>query len=61
MLLNIVQAVTTRWASNPMAYGSYSSIAVGSAGPSDYEALSRPLGKRVFFAGEATTSRLVLC
>lgn len=47
----------TRWASNPMAYGSYSSVAVGSAGAADYDAMSQPLGGRVFFAGEATTTK----
>jgi hypothetical protein len=51
------QAVCTRWASDPMCYGSYSSVAVGSSGAADYEALAQPLGDRVFFAGEATTSR----
>lgn len=47
----------TKWGSDPMVYGSYSSVAVGSAGAADYEALAKPLGHRVFFAGEATTSR----
>uniref|UniRef100_A0A383WKI0 Amine oxidase domain-containing protein n=1 Tax=Tetradesmus obliquus TaxID=3088 RepID=A0A383WKI0_TETOB len=52
-----LQAVCTRWASDPMCYGSYSSVAVGSSGAADYDALAQPLGDRVFFAGEATTSR----
>lgn len=47
----------TRWASDPMAYGSYSSVVVGSAGPADYEAMARPVGDRLFFAGEATSTR----
>jgi hypothetical protein len=53
----LLQAVCTRWGCDPMAYGSYSSVAVGSAGAADYEALATPLGNTVFFAGEATTSR----
>jgi lysine-specific histone demethylase 1 len=47
----------TRWASDPMAYGSYSSVAVGSGGPADYEVMARPVGGRLFFAGEATSTR----
>lgn len=43
-----------------MAYGSYSSVVVGSAGPADYEAMSRPVGDRLFFAGEATSTRCAL-
>jgi lysine-specific histone demethylase 1 len=54
-----VQAVMTRWASDPMTYGSYSSVAVGSAGPADYAAMARPVGDRLFFAGEATSTRCV--
>jgi lysine-specific histone demethylase 1 len=51
------QSVVTCWASDPMAYGSYSSVVVGSAGPADYEAMARPVGDRLFFAGEATSTR----
>lgn len=54
-VLTYLQAVLTRWASDPMTYGSYSSVGVGSTGPADYEVMSRPLGSRVFFAGEATS------
>jgi hypothetical protein len=49
----------TRWASDDMTYGSYSSVAVGSAGPADYAAMARPVGDRLFFAGEATSTRCV--
>lgn len=52
----VAQAVVTRWGSDPMAYGSYSSVAVGSANPADYEVMARPVGGRLFFAGEATST-----
>ena len=40
-----------------MAYGSYSSVAVGSLGGEDYDIMAESLGGRVFFAGEATTRK----
>ena len=40
-----------------MAYGSYSSVAVGSLGGEDYDVMAENLGSRVFFAGEATTRK----
>ncbi|NJN53848.1 MAG: NAD(P)-binding protein [Anaerolineae bacterium] len=43
----------TRWQSDPFAYGSYSFIPPGASG-ADHEALARPVGSRLFFAGEAT-------
>ena len=49
-----VQAACTRWGADPMAYGSYSSVAVGGLGGEDYDVLAESLGGRVFFAGEAT-------
>jgi lysine-specific histone demethylase 1 len=52
-----LQATMTRWSADPMCWGSYSSVAVGSPGAPDYDALAQPLGGRVFFAGEATTSK----
>eukprot|EP00879_Flechtneria_rotunda_P010703 GHRR01011185.1.p1 GENE.GHRR01011185.1~~GHRR01011185.1.p1 ORF type:complete len:666 (+),score=276.42 GHRR01011185.1:1382-3379(+) len=52
-----LQAVCTHWGSDPLFCGSYSSVAVGSSGATDYDAMAKPLGNRVFFAGEATTSR----
>jgi monoamine oxidase len=43
----------TRWASDPLAGGSYSFLRVGSS-LDDRDALATPLAERVFFAGEAT-------
>ncbi len=40
-----------------MAYGSYSSVAVGSLGGEDYDIMAESLASRVFFAGEATTRK----
>lgn len=40
-----------------MAYGSYSSVGVGSQGSEDYDIMAESLGDRVFFAGEATTRK----
>jgi polyamine oxidase len=45
--------VVTHWAADPFARGSYSSLAVGASGD-DRDALTVPIGKRVFLAGEAT-------
>ena len=45
--------VRTRWAADPWSFGSYSFLPVG-ATPADREALSVPVGGRLFFAGEAT-------
>ncbi len=42
-----------RWLSDPWSRGGYSYPGVGSA-PEDREDYARPLGRRVFFAGEAT-------
>ncbi|NEN94000.1 MAG: FAD-dependent oxidoreductase, partial [Okeania sp. SIO3H1] len=44
----------TRWASDPFAFGSYSSLRPGS-NRSTIQALRKPLNQRVFFAGEATS------
>ncbi len=43
----------TRWAADPFARGAYSYMAVG-ATPEDLERLAAPVGKSLFFAGEAT-------
>ncbi|KAK9844949.1 hypothetical protein WJX74_008996 [Apatococcus lobatus] len=52
-----LQACCTRWSQDPMAYGSYSSVAVGSLGGEDYDIMAESIGSRVFFAGEATTRK----
>lgn len=46
----------TRWAADPFAWGSYSYVAKGST-LADVEALAAPVGGRLFFAGEATTTK----
>ncbi|KAL6764103.1 flavin-containing amine oxidoreductase-domain containing protein [Haematococcus lacustris] len=51
-----LQAVGTRWAADPMCYGSYSSVAVGATGE-DYDTLAMDVRGRLFFAGEATISK----
>jgi monoamine oxidase len=50
-------AVTaTRWARDPFSLGSYSYVPVGSSFKA-YDALAEPVANRLFFAGEATSSR----
>ena len=44
----------TAWNSDPYSRGSYSHVPVGASGE-DYLALAAPVGRRLFFAGEATT------
>lgn len=48
-----VSTTVTRWASDPFSRGAYSFMAVGAA-PDDIERLAEPVGKSLFFAGEAT-------
>lgn len=48
--------IITRWNNDPYTLGSYSYSAVGSNQPLDRVTLATPLLKRVFFAGEATSS-----
>lgn len=43
----------TRWGSDPWSYGSYSYVPTGSSFTRHAE-LARPVGRRIFFAGEAT-------
>lgn len=43
----------TRWSSDQYASGSYSFVSVGSSG-NDYDLLARPVGRKLFFAGEHT-------
>ena len=51
-----VDAVSTRWGSDPWTKGSYSYLPVG-VDFENYREMSRPVGERLFFAGEATHSR----
>ncbi|HTL48985.1 MAG TPA: FAD-dependent oxidoreductase [Verrucomicrobiae bacterium] len=51
-----VRTRITRWATDPLACGSYSYIPTG-ASPDDYEILSQPVADRLFFAGEATNKQ----
>jgi monoamine oxidase len=44
------------WLNDPFARGAYSFAALGST-DEDHEELARPIDKRLFFAGEATTLR----
>ena len=52
-----LQVLVTRWGSDCMAYGAYSSMSVSGQGGKDYDILAENIGGRVFFAGEATTKR----
>ncbi len=45
--------MATRWAADPLSFGSYSSVAVGASGD-DYVTMAQDVGGRLFFAGEAT-------
>ena len=51
-----VDAVSTRWGSDPWSWGSYSYLPVGVEFDT-YREMARPVGDRLFFAGEATHSR----
>jgi monoamine oxidase len=48
-------ALITRWGADIYSHGSYSYMPLG-ATPDHYDDLAEPLGERVFFAGEATSS-----
>lgn len=47
-----VAAAVSQWGSDPLAGGSYSVRVVG-ATSADHDALAKPIGERLFFAGEA--------
>ena len=51
------QACCTRWGEDPLVYGSYSSVGVGSQGTEDYDIMAESIGDRLFFAGEGTTRK----
>ena len=51
-----LDAVSTRWGSDPWTRGSYSYVPVGVSFET-YREMARPVGERLFFAGEATHSR----
>eukprot|EP00471_Norrisiella_sphaerica_P012399 CAMPEP_0184501478 /NCGR_PEP_ID=MMETSP0113_2-20130426/47811_1 /TAXON_ID=91329 /ORGANISM="Norrisiella sphaerica, Strain BC52" /LENGTH=502 /DNA_ID=CAMNT_0026890263 /DNA_START=17 /DNA_END=1522 /DNA_ORIENTATION=+ len=48
-----IRTFKTSWKKDPFARGTYSYIGVGGSGR-DYDALARPVGRKLFFAGEAT-------
>ncbi len=50
-----VGSVVTRWAADPWSQGAYSILPPG-ATPADRVALGRPIGNRIFMAGEATST-----
>ncbi|XP_010268802.1 PREDICTED: lysine-specific histone demethylase 1 homolog 2 [Nelumbo nucifera] len=53
---NPIQTICTRWGSDPLCRGSYSHVRVGSSG-NDYDILAESIGRRLFFAGEATNKQ----
>lgn len=50
-----VRVKAARWASDPFSFGSYSYIPVGSS-IDDYDVMAKPVGNKLFFAGEATNA-----
>ena len=50
------RSVVSDWGRTPYTRGSYSFVAVGSSGR-DYDELARPVGTRLFFAGEHTNGQ----
>ncbi len=46
-------ALSSRWHIDPFAYGAYSHIPPGVTGRA-HDELAKPVGDRLFFAGEAT-------
>mmetsp|Transcript_28450 Transcript_28450/g.84983 ORF Transcript_28450/g.84983 Transcript_28450/m.84983 type:complete len:139 (+) Transcript_28450:1194-1610(+) len=50
------KSVVTDWGRNPFCRGSYSYVGVDASG-AEYDELARPVGGRLFFAGEATNGQ----
>jgi monoamine oxidase len=50
-----IDSAVTRWGTDPYALGAYSFLPIG-ASPADQDALAAPVGGRLLFAGEATSS-----
>lgn len=48
--------INTRWSTDPFSYGSYSYISPG-ASTRDHDAIAMTVANRLFFAGEATSSK----
>lgn len=48
-------SIITRWGKNPFSYGSFSLMSLRT-NPNAYELMSKPVGNRLFFAGEAATT-----
>ncbi|PNW80465.1 hypothetical protein CHLRE_07g318651v5 [Chlamydomonas reinhardtii] len=49
-----LQALVTRWGSDPYSRGSYSSMGLSCRGAAEYAAMAAPVAGRLFWAGEAT-------
>lgn len=47
LLPGLPQVMVTRWGNDPYAYGSYSSMALGTRGGEDYDTLAESVGGRV--------------
>ena len=52
-----LHVICTKWGSDPLAFGAYSSMPVGTLGGEDYDILGESIGNRIFFAGEATNKK----
>ena len=51
-----VKIIRTSWANDPLSFGTYSFIPI-TGSPSDMDELAKPIDDKLFFAGEATSSR----
>lgn len=52
--VQLVESVATRWQIDPFSRGAYSYVGL-EATAADFDLLARPIGKSLFFAGEATS------